>query len=349
VSERGPSTAQDVSVVVCTYSRDRLELLRGLARSVAAGTRRPAHLIVVVDRNPSLQAELHAEASARLAPWSLRTTVVSSDGGGLSAARNTGWLLASTDWVAFVDDDAIVGSTWLEELVAATRAHDADIVGGRIDPIWPAGEPRWYSERLGWVVGCSYRGLPTEAAVVRNVIGCNMLMRRAILERTGGFDEDLGRVAGGLAGCEETELCIRAAADGAKVVSIPGATVQQALGADRARIGYALRRGWDEGRSKAAIKRLHGGTPGVLGPETTYARDLVAEAAGRIATGLRRADRRELERGAAMLGVLAATTAGYLGHGIAARRSAGVTPVQAVPGEHAGRTDARSIAAHRST
>lgn len=303
----GATSASTVSVIVCTHTFARREMLEDLIDSIAGGSLRPDEVVVVVDRNRSLFEALTA------ASWPLPLSVIESPGSGLSAARNAGWQAVRAPLVAFIDDDAVATPGWLAELVDAAGRHEADVVGGAIEPQWTGEAPAWYSRYLGWVVGCSYEGLPREAARVRNVIGCNMLFRRELLERLGGFDTTLGRTNNGLAGCEETELCIRANRAGAAVVLIPGASVSQILPADRRRFRYALKRGWDEGRSKRMLVALHGR---VLATESTYARALVRQAVRWAWSGLIGRRMADLRRSVALVAVLASTTASYLLHGL---------------------------------
>jgi GT2 family glycosyltransferase len=292
--------ANAVSLVVCTYTFDRLSMLRDLLDSVATGSRRPDETIVVIDREPVLEARLREELATR------GVRVLGSPAGGLSAARNIGWRAAQGHWIAFVDDDAVVDEQWLERLVATAEAEGSAVAGGRIDPIWTGGDaPAWYTERLGWIVGCSFRGLPTRTSRVRSIIGCNMLLRRELLERLGGFALSLGREGGTLIGSEETELCIRAGRVGALVHFMPEARVWQIVPPQRRRLGYARRRAWGEGVSKARLAALHGP---VLGVESQYTRELIVEAVTRLFRGRRT----EVTRGAAQLTTLAITTSAYL-------------------------------------
>ena len=300
-------SASTVSVVVCTHTLARRQMLENLIGSIASGALRPAEVVVVVDRNRPLFEDLVGVS------WPLPLRVIESPGSGLSAARNAGWLSVTSPLVAFIDDDAVATPVWLAELVDAVDRHGADVVGGAIVPRWTGEAPGWYSPYLGWVVGCSYEGLPREAARVRNVIGCNMLFRRELLDRLGGFDTTLGRTNSGLAGCEETELCIRANRAGAAVVLIPGAQVEQILPADRRLFRYAVKRGWDEGRSKRMLVALHGR---VLATESTYARALLRQTVRWIGTGLFRLRAADLKHAGALIGVLTSTTASYLVHGL---------------------------------
>lgn len=330
----GQERARDgVGVVVCTHTIERLPLLVALLDSIAAGALVPDETVIVVDRNPDLLDDLSGRS------WPLPVRVLASPGAGLAAARNAGWRALTTELVAFIDDDGIASPSWLEELVVAADAHEADVVGGRIDPRWTAGEPHWYSPLLGWVVGCTYEGMPTEPARVRNVIGCNMLFRRGLLDRLGGFDPTLGRSGRGLAGCEETELCIRANAAGASVLLIPGAPVEQVLPSERATWSHAIRRGWHEGRSKRMLVALHGP---VLGTESRYARALLAAAARGLLRAAIRHSRRDLERAIGLVAVFAATTASYLLYGMTTLGARAASP--STPGTSVSADPLRAVA-----
>jgi len=290
-----------VSLVVCTYTVTRLPLLRDLLASVATALRRPDEIIVVVDRDRTLYELLSAELGPEVA-------VHLSPAGGLSAARNVGIAVSRGAWIAFADDDADVAPDWLAELVDAAELVGAAIAGGRIDPRWKGSPPRWYSARLGWVVGCTFKGLPTRTAPVRSIIGCNMLARRDVLEALGGFSTHLGRGGRALIGSEETELCIRAGIAGGSILFVPASRAWQVVPADRRRLDYAWRRAWGEGRSKARLTALHGR---VLGVEQTYTLALLRDAFRSIVHGAIRRDGRALTQGAMLLCTFATTAAGY--------------------------------------
>jgi glucosyl-dolichyl phosphate glucuronosyltransferase len=308
-----PGEQPDISVVVCTYTFDRWAVLAETIESVARGSVKPREVVIVVDGNPSLLTALVAVS------WPMPVRIIPSSGRGVADARNAGWEATSGQLVAFIDDDGVASPTWLQELAEAIDVHQAGIVGGRVEPRWSNGEPAWYSPSLGWIVGCSYEGLPTTASPVRNVIGCNMLIRRELLQRLDGFESSLGRTQTSLAGGEETDICIRANAAGAGVVMIPGAKVAQVLPHERATLAYAIRRGWDEGDSKQQLVGLRGP---VLGTESRYARSLLREAVRRFGRGARRASARELQRAAGLLIVLSATTLSYIAHTLAAKTRA---------------------------
>src|SRR5205823_6496409 len=120
--------------------------------------------------------------------------------------------------------------------------------------------PAAFPAEFQWIVGCTYEGVPTRTADVRNLIGANMSFRRDALERVGGFRPGLGRVGRRPVGCEETELCIRTrqTIPGSRLVFEPAARVRHVVPADRTTSRYFASRCLAEGISKARVSSVTG-------------------------------------------------------------------------------------------
>jgi glycosyltransferase involved in cell wall biosynthesis len=126
----GPAMAApagSISVVICTQDSGRHDgLLEGIA-SLAAQTRAPHEVVVIVDHNPEL--------SRRLAAGGLGARIVDNPGeSGLSGARNAGLNEATGEIVAYLDDDATAEPQWLAELAAAFDDPRIIAAGGRAGP-----------------------------------------------------------------------------------------------------------------------------------------------------------------------------------------------------------------------
>jgi hypothetical protein len=118
---------------------------------------------------------------------------------GPAAARNVGWRAATTEWVAFLDDDVVPDPDWPDQLAADVVAapDEAGGVQGRVRVPLPAGRRPTDWERVT-------AGLAGGAWIT-----ADMAYRRAALERAGGFDERLPR-----AFREDAELAFRVRAAG---------------------------------------------------------------------------------------------------------------------------------------
>lgn len=258
--------APSVAVVICCYTEARWAQLSAAVESLQVQSVAPREVLVVVDHCPQLFERATRELPAAL-------VVENRHEKGLSGARNTGVEYASSDIIAFLDDDASASANWLEGLVRCYSDPNVVGAGGLVTPRWQGRRPSWLPEELAWVVGCSHSGLPKKLGPVRNLIGANMSFRRPILRDLGGFNAHLGRVGDNGAGCEETELCIRATCSvpGARIVYEPRAEVAHNVPSSRCQFSYFVSRCLQEGRSKARVRSL-AGSPSALSAETAFLR-----------------------------------------------------------------------------
>lgn len=241
-----------VSVIICAYTQRRWADLVAAVNSAHA-QREAKEVVVVID----YEDELFARAQAEWATPEIRV-IPNRHQQGLSGGRNTGLESATSELVAFLDDDAVAASDWLELLVSGFTTDDVMGVGGAAVPVWPSGKPpRTLPPELLWVVGCTYRGQPEERAEVRNIIGCSMLFRRSALAAIGGFNVNTGRVGQIPLGGEETEACIKLRQRNAdcKIVFEPRSIVHHRVTPDRTTWRYLRRRCFYEGVSKSALSR----------------------------------------------------------------------------------------------
>ncbi len=300
------STPRSVTVVVSAYTERRWSLLVRAIASLHSQRRTPEQIVLVVDHNAGL---LERASSAFGAGVEVRPNLEQQ---GLSGARNTGIGWASSDVVAFLDDDAEAAPGWVEELLAHYGSGVAG-TGGVAVPEWPGrGRPLWFPREFDWVVGCSYVGLPDSVTPQRNLIGSTMSFRRAVFDAVGRFDTDMGRIGSVPLGCEETEFGIRLrrVLAGSQLLHVPTALVHHHVDPDRTRVRYFLRRCYAEGISKAAVTRLAGGEQ-ALSSERAYVRSTLPRG---FVEGLRsgaRGDGWGLARSAMLVAGLLTTLAGY--------------------------------------
>jgi GT2 family glycosyltransferase len=303
-------TQTNATVVVCTYSSARWELLVDAVGSVLGQLIDGDDLVVVIDHNPELLVRVQAAFGDRPSVQVLANRAER----GISGARNTAVSVSRGEIVAFLDDDAIAGPDWLSRIREALTSPQVLGVGTAAVALWPDRQrPSWFPPEFDWVVGCTYEGLPKRPAPVRNVIGASMAFRREAFGQVGGFSTVVGRVGAVPTGCEETELCIRIrqSSPGSTILFLPDVSVQHRVARERVATGYFLRRCIGEGRSKAWVTQLVGAGDGL-----SSERDYVASVLPRgLARELRRALRGRLSGYAAaalIVAGLAATACSYL-------------------------------------
>jgi glycosyltransferase involved in cell wall biosynthesis len=260
----------------------------------------------VVDHNDALLAR------ARERLRGVRV-VANAEARGMSGARNTGVGIARGEVVAFLDDDAVAAPDWVARIAAPYRDPQVLGVGGAIEPRWLAGPPGAFPPEFGWVVGCSYEGLPTVAQPVRNLIGANMSVRREVFDSVGGFRHGIGRVGRVPAGCEETELCIRARQrrPGGVFIYEPTARVMHVVPPARTTWRYFCARCWAEGLSKAQVARARGAHD-ALASERAYVRRTLPRGVLRGLADARDGDLDGLARASGIVAGLGLTALGYV-------------------------------------
>jgi GT2 family glycosyltransferase len=310
------------SVVICAYTMKRWDRLQAAVDSVARQSA-DVEIVLVIDHDE----ELLDRCADR---WPHHHVVANRFAQGLSGARNTGVAQATGKVIAFLDDDATAADGWLDAVTAGFTDQSVGGVGGYVVPAWAEPPPGWLPREFWWVVGCSYTGQPSDVEEVRNPIGANMAFTRSVFEHVGGFREEIGRVGTIPLGCEETELSIRARAAGFGIWYRPDAIVHHWVPAERLSVRYFLRRCYAEGLSKAVVSGLAGRTDG-LASERAYASRTLPRAVGKALVQVLRGPSRVdgLRRAAAVVGGLAAATAGF-GQGTIARRKR-IAPLDPAP------------------
>ncbi|MFI0409363.1 HAD-IIIA family hydrolase [Actinomadura sp. 3N508] len=175
------------TVVIPTIGRPSLRVTLDALRE-GAGT--PPHEIIVVDDRPEPGAPLPLPVSA-----GTEIRVIRSGGRGPAAARNAGWRAATTEWIAFLDDDVVPGPDWPARLAADLANLPPEVGGsqGRVTVPLPAGRAATDWERN------------TAALATADWITADMAYRRGVLAELGGFDERFRR-----AYREDADLALRA-------------------------------------------------------------------------------------------------------------------------------------------
>lgn len=310
--------ATSVAVVICTYSEDRWDIFVKAVESAQAQTLPPDQIVIVVDHNPRLLARIREHFPS--------ATVVENEAPqGLSGARNSGIAASHTDLIAFLDDDAIADPHWLERLVRSCDDPRVIGVGGRTEPLWMVRRPGWFPDEFFWTLGCSWRGLPTQLAEVRNPTGGNMVVRRKAFDEVGKFQVGIGRAGTIPLGCEETELCIRMRQRWTDKIFLfePAAVIHHQITAPRATWRYFRRRCYAEGLSKALVSRFVGANDGLSAERRHVLRVLPSGILRGIGDTLFHFDLWGIGRAAAIVLGTLITAAGY----VIGRRSAQIRKI----------------------
>lgn len=202
----------NASVIICT--RDRPDELRRCLSSLPQQSVPPAEVIVVDNASTGSQTREVALAAGAI--------YVREDRPGLDIARNRGAKRASSEIIAYTDDDVLLHPQWLEQLITAFDRPSIGAVTGLVLPAEIATEAQRYFETF-WSFGQGYRPqffrAADFAASKHDVFpawkigaGASMAFRREVFDRAGLFDE---RLDVGQAGCSgDSEYWYRLLANG---------------------------------------------------------------------------------------------------------------------------------------
>jgi GT2 family glycosyltransferase len=199
-----PAGSPEISVVIPTYER---ETRLSFTLDALAGQTIPHDRFEVIVVRDSETGPLTAP------PDGLAVRFLTVPAPGPAMRRNAGWREARAPLVAFTDDDCRPAPDWLERMVAAAGDIEGEyVLEGRTEPDPDESHLHYGIARTIHVIGAN-RWFQT----------CNIAYPRALLERLGGFDEELAFH------CEDTDLGLRAEGEGAPLVFVDEAVVWHAV------------------------------------------------------------------------------------------------------------------------
>jgi len=170
---------------------------------------------------------------------------------GLSRARNRGWLSASGQYIAFLDDDALACKNWLKNLCTALDDPEVGAAGGPIYPLYETAVPKWFNESLLPLYSCRDWGKCIIDLIPGQFFyGTNMAIKRDILELVGGFRADLGRRGTVLLSDEELAVFEEIEERGYKKRYVPECIVHHVIGSERLTMKWLMRRFYWLGRGE---------------------------------------------------------------------------------------------------
>lgn len=252
----GKKNGNFVSVIICTYNRcqdlnDTLESLTKIKNNELFD-----YEILVIDNNSNDGTKNIVEENVKKFKCQLKYFFEPMQG--LSVARNRGIKEAKGDIVAFIDDDCIVDENWLLYICETFKKYNADLVGGKILPIWLSTPPKWIFRE--YIIGklalldygdCEFQINSTK----KEVYGTNMTFKKTSLIEIGLFSKQLGRRGDNLLSGEETEVFSNFLLSDKKIYYQPKALVHHKIQAFRITKKYFRKRCFDGARTKVKMER----------------------------------------------------------------------------------------------
>ncbi len=227
-----------VSVCVASYQRPEglKRLLVGLNQLAFCKSEVPDIEVIVVDNDATGSASGICTNIATDFCWTLKYCIESERG--ISFARNRAIASVSehSNFVAFIDDDEVPETNWLDELLFVQKAYQADVVAAPVIPNFIKSDiPTWVAKG-GFFEPHRYpTGHALEIASTNNV-----LIRAEVLRQIDPVFDKRFAITGG----EDTNLFMRLRRAGYKFVWANDAIVREWIPQSRTNIKWVLQRGY---------------------------------------------------------------------------------------------------------
>ena len=248
-----------LTVIICTYNRAKY--IGPLLESLASNTlSKSEYEILLVDNNCTDNTRAVCEQFASTHPDIIFRYVVETEQG-LSAAKNCGIREAHGDLIVYVHDDALVDPNYLSDYVDYMATHpDVMALGGPIEPLYETAEPEWmtpYTKALltAWM---NYGDKPREYPRGRYPGGGNAAYRKAVFDKVGLFNTELGRKGNLLLASEEKDIFDKMHSLGMKVLYIPGPVLHHCIPQAKLEEDYFNRLTLQIGKSERARTKTIG-------------------------------------------------------------------------------------------
>lgn len=182
-----------ISLVICTYNRDKYlpEALESIKLQSASAD---SFQLIIVD-NKSTDNTASIAQNFILNNPHLNVKYALETNKGLSFARNRGVAEADAPVLCYLDDDAILSTQYVDEMISFFTAHPFAVgVGGKVIPKYEDGnEPDWMNKYLNGFVGRVDHGTHIQKfnEQMKYPAGCNMTYKKDIILKAGGFNNDL--------------------------------------------------------------------------------------------------------------------------------------------------------------
>ena len=212
----------DLSVIVPVYSRAEV-VQQSIEALLHQDAGRARYEVVVVDDGSTDASRGIIEGFSARNPGVFRC-ISHGENRGLSAARNTGWRAAQSPIVAFLDCDLVASPGLVRAHLDAHAAHPQENRGVLGHVAYPPGAERGPLRDFGNQVVKMWTGAEKLAGKLLDwhyFLGGHISLKRSMLEKSGGFEEEHFR---GSEGFEDWELGLRLQSDYAfRIVYAPEA------------------------------------------------------------------------------------------------------------------------------
>lgn len=174
---------------------------------------------------------------------------------GANRARNKGIQEAKSDIIALLDDDCVVDQSYIESVLAAHQLYpNVGVIGGSMKLVFNSQKPRWIE---GYFIQCLAEVDHGEGVVdlsdtsdpyVAMIVSGNITFKKAMYNKTEGFDPNIGYIGNNCMAQDEIEFireCSKSGKPGR--LYIGGITVYHHIPEARLSIDYFKKKSYGDG------------------------------------------------------------------------------------------------------
>ena len=238
------------SLCICTYNNYDL-LYKCLLSAANQSAPSDEYEIIILDNTPTeiiAQSKKEYDKARNLSKAIKNCRYINMLTDGLSGARNACIEESKSDLIYFIDDDTIVDSNLIKNMVKKFKNPSIGVIGGKIIPDWQTSErPEWLSDdQLGHLSMADF----SERDVFLHehdkpiwLVGANICFRLKALKEIGGFGTHLGRKGGTstlLSG--EEDLAVREVSRKYSALYTPDCVVKHIVDSNRLNQSWFIKR-----------------------------------------------------------------------------------------------------------
>ncbi len=254
--ESASMTSPRFSIAICTCNRAQLvhRALEGLFQQTYA---KDQFEVLVLDNLSKDNTQEITENWAEKTQGQVK--FISQPEIGLTKSRNKAMEIAKGDFVIYLDDDAKPSPTWLDGYAELLTNHpNCDAAGGPVILEWETHRPSWLRENEeNWYTGLDLGAKEFRLQYPKFPYGANMLWRKSIIEKLGGFDPDISYDAStqALIPNDDMHLTYLLYRMGGEVWYTPKAPVHHWIAAERTTVPYFLKKAYYQGVADVKVYR----------------------------------------------------------------------------------------------
>lgn len=243
-----------ITIAICTYNRGEIisEALQSLLNQTVPSSE---FVLLIIDNNSTDNTEdILKDFSKKFASF----RIIHESKQGLSHARNRALMECTTDWLAFLDDDAKAHPDWINTILETISCNDFDAFGGpyyawhRYGPA-----PSWLPKEFGTYESPQPYGLLTGNSYIP---GGNCVINCIAAKTTGMFSTELGMNGGKCSYGEETQFFKRMGELGYRLGYVPQLKIDHCVLPYKYKMRWQLRSAFEHGKANAhtstSIKKL---------------------------------------------------------------------------------------------